>query len=67
VNSRRRWRSGEGAFAAQDSPAIQKRVQSFYASVPEICEDWITRSENPNTQQSYGRAVMADNELAGIS
>ena len=49
-----------------DSVAVRKRVQSFYGSVAAMLEAWITRSENPNTQRSYRRAVMGFVEFMRI-
>ncbi len=40
------------------SPAIQKKVSGFFASVASMFEAWVQRSKNPNTQRSYRRSVQ---------
>jgi len=49
------------------TPAVDRQVRSFYASVAEIFERWVTRRPSPHTQRAYRRDVMAFVECLGIA
>ncbi len=49
------------------TPAIGARVQSFYLSVADIFERWVTRRNSQHTQRAYRADVMHFVEFAGIS
>jgi hypothetical protein len=38
------------------TPAAAAKVRSFYLSVAELFERWVTRRESPHTQRAYGAA-----------
>ena len=40
------------------TPQVAAQVESFCRSVASMLEAWIQRSQNPNTQRTYRRAVM---------
>lgn len=48
-----------------ESARSQERVRSFYESIGEIFERWVTRSQSSHTQRSYRRGVMAFVEFMG--
>ena len=37
-------------LAGRSTPAVQRKVERFYLSVPEIFEAWVTRRESPHTR-----------------
>src|SRR5690606_6276023 len=49
------------------TPAVDRQVRSFYASVAEIFERWVTRRPSQHTQRAYRRDVMAFVECLGIA
>jgi len=49
------------------TPAVERQVQSFYSSVAEIFERWVTRRPSKHTQRAYRQDVMAFVECLGIS
>ena len=48
------------------SPAVHKKVESFYLSVPKMREAWIKKNENLNTQRSYRAATDSLIQYLGI-
>jgi site-specific recombinase XerD len=45
-------------LAGQQTPAVKRKVQEFYASVAELSELWIGRRRSPHTQRAYRQDVM---------
>lgn len=50
----------------RSTPAVERQVGSFYASVCEIFERWVARRESPHTQRAYRQDVMAFCKFAAI-
>ena len=48
------------------TPQVAAKVESFCRSVDSMLEAWIQRSQNPNTQRTYRRAVLSFIEFLGI-
>jgi integrase/recombinase XerC len=48
------------------TPAVERQVLSFYGSVAEIFERWVTRRSSQHTQRAYRRDVMAFVECLGV-
>lgn len=48
------------------TPAIERQVRSFFASVAQMFEAWLQRRENKNTQRAYRADVMDFVAFAGI-
>ena len=48
------------------TPQVAAKVEGFCRSVASMLEAWIQRSQNPNTQRTYRRAVMDFIEFLGI-
>lgn len=49
------------------TPQIRHRVKTFFASVAEIFERWVTRRSSPHTQRAYRGDVMAFVRFLGIA
>jgi site-specific recombinase XerD len=45
-------------LAGRHTPAVEAQVRSFYLSVGEIFERWVTRRQSPHTQRAYRQDVM---------
>ena len=62
--------SGEATLppvlAGHGSPAVARKVESFYRSVASMFEAWVERSENYHTQRCYRRDVLSFIEFLGI-
>src|SRR5262249_27517056 len=54
------------AMLGTATPEVLKRVESFYFSVAEIFERWVTRRTSPHTQRAYREDVMAFVKFAVI-
>jgi integrase len=48
------------------TPEVAAKVEGFCRSVADMLEAWIQRSQNPNTQRTYRRAVFDFIEFLGI-
>ncbi len=48
------------------TPAVERQIGSFYASVAEVFERWVARRESPHTRRAYRQDVMAFCEFAAI-
>ncbi len=48
------------------TPAVEAQVGSFYGSVAEIFERWVTRRSSVHTQRAYRQDVMDFVEYLGI-
>jgi site-specific recombinase XerD len=55
------------ALLGTATPEIKKRVESFYFSVAEIFERWVTRRTSLHTQRAYREDIMAFVKFAGIA
>jgi len=53
-------------LAGRQTPAVEAQVESFYNSIAEIFERWVTRRASKNTQRAYRSDVMAFVEFAGL-
>jgi hypothetical protein len=49
-----------------ESPAVQRKAESFYMSVAHMFQTWVERSENYHTQRAYKRDVLSFLEFLGI-
>jgi site-specific recombinase XerC len=48
------------------TPAVEAQVGSFYGSVAEIFERWVTRRQSVHTQRAYRQDVMDFVEFLGL-
>ena len=48
------------------TPAVERQVGSFYASVAEVFERWVARRDSKHTRRAYRRDVMAFVEFMGL-
>ena len=46
-------------LAGRATPAVERQVGSFYASVAEVFERWVARRESKHTRRAYRQDVMA--------
>lgn len=46
-------------LAGRATPAVERAVRSFYASVAEVFERWVARRESKHTRRAYRQDVMA--------
>lgn len=46
-------------LSGAETPAIQRKVHSFYGSIAEMYERWVTRRQSPHTQRAYRQDIMA--------
>lgn len=53
-------------LAGNATPEVRRRVESFYGSVHEMFERWVTRRKSPHTQRAYRGDVMAFVQFLGI-
>src|SRR5512143_4275555 len=45
-------------LVGRHTPAVKAQVESFYLSVAEIFERWVTRRQSVHTQRAYRQDVM---------
>jgi site-specific recombinase XerD len=50
----------------RSTPAVERQLDDFYASVADVFERWVARRESPHTRRAYRRDVMAFCEYARI-
>ena len=53
-------------LAGRHTPAVEAQVGSFYVSVAEIFERWVTRRSSKHTQRAYRQDVMDFVRFLGI-
>ena len=53
-------------LAGRATPAVERQVGSFYASVAEVFERWVARRDSKHTRRAYRQDVMAFVESLGI-
>jgi site-specific recombinase XerD len=53
-------------LAGTFTPDTKRRVSSFYISIAEIFEAWVTRRQSPHTQRAYREDFMAFVKFVGI-
>jgi site-specific recombinase XerD len=46
-------------LAGRTTPAVERQVGSFYASVAEVFERWVARRDSKHTRRAYRQDVMA--------
>ena len=46
-------------LAGRATPAVERQVGSFYASVAEVFERWVARRDSKHTRRAYRQDVMA--------
>ncbi len=54
-------------LAGHTTPNVQAKVASFYLSIADIFELWISKRRSPHTQRSYRAGVMALVEFVGMA
>ena len=53
-------------LAGRHTPAVETQVRSFYLSVGDIFERWVTRRSSKHTQRAYRQDVMDFVRFLGI-
>ena len=53
-------------LAGRATPAVERQVGSFYASVAEVFERWVARRDSKHTRRAYRQDVMAFVAALGI-
>src|SRR5512135_2640283 len=53
-------------LAGRATPAVEAQVRSFYISVAEIFERWVTRRSSTHTQRAYRQDVMDFVQFLGL-
>src|SRR5208337_5032818 len=53
-------------LVGRHTPAVEVQVRSFYGSVAEIFERWVTRRSSKHTQRAYRQDVMEFVRFLGI-
>jgi len=53
-------------LVGRHTPAVEAQVQSFYQSVAEIFERWVTRRSSRHTQRAYRQDVMDFVQFLGL-
>ncbi len=54
-------------IAGHTTPKVQAKVASFYLSIADIFELWISKRRSPHTQRSYRAGVMALVQFVGMA
>ncbi len=53
-------------LVGRQTPAVEAQVKSFYRSVAQMFESWVTRRSSGHTQRAYRQDVMSFVEFLGI-